>query len=57
MPKDFMNPRNKIPREIEIQPTDEAERIENHILAESFKMGDLDMDKINYYSKKLDSMK
>ena len=57
MPKGFMNPSGDIYREIEVQPTDEKERLENHILAESFKMGNLDYDKIQYQSKKLESMK
>ena len=57
IPKDFMNPNIEINREVEIQPADNAKRLENHILAESFKMGDLDIDKIKQYSKELDSMK
>ena len=52
-----MNPNIEINREVEIQPADKAKRLENHILAESFKMGDLDIDKIKHYSEELDSMK
>ena len=54
MPKDFMNPHLDIPREMESQPEDEAKRLENHILAESFKLGDLDYDKIKQQSEKLE---
>jgi len=57
MPKDFMNPNIELNREVEIQPTDKAKQLENLILAESFKMRDLDMDKIKHYGKALDSMR
>ena len=57
MPKDFMNPDLKINREIESQPTEKAQRMENHILAESFKMGDMDYEKVMRQSKQLESMR
>jgi len=52
-----MNPNMGLRREVEIQPTDKVKRLENHILAESFKMGELDIDKVNHCAKALDAMK
>ena len=51
-----MNPDFEIHREIETQPKDKKKRLENHILAESFKMGDLDHDKVKRLSDRLNSM-
>lgn len=56
MSKDFMNPHLNLEREVETQPTNEAARLENHILAESFDMNHLDIDKIQRQSKELESM-
>ena len=52
-----MNPQSEIHREIEKQPSNDIARLENHILAESFKMDGLDYDKIQKQAGKLDAMK
>ena len=57
MSKSIMNHHHEIPNEIEVQPTDKVKRLENHILAESFKMGDLDIDKVKRFGKELEMMR
>jgi len=56
MQKNVLNGGKDIHTEIETQPADKKKRLENHILAESFKMGDLDIDKVKQQNEKLNSM-
>jgi len=53
MQKNILNSNHETHKEIETQPKNKKQRLENHILSESFKMGDLDIDKIKQQSKKL----
>ena len=56
MTHDFMNADLDLEREVETQPEDEAKRLENHIMAESFKLDSIDINKIERQTKELDSL-
>jgi len=57
MQKNVLNGGRDIHTEIETQPKDKKKRMENHILAESSKMGDLDIDKVKMQSEQLNATK
>ena len=57
MQKNVLNGGKDIHTEIETQPADKKKRMKNHILAESFKMGDLDINKVKLQSEQLNSTK